>query len=140
MLVFATTAYAGTLGQGVVTDSDRLNVRSGPGTEYAIVSSLYFGNIVELNDENNGWYFVYYHGTSGWCSTNLIAPIEPIRRYGYINAPDSNMRSGPSSDTSLLGVFGNGERIYVSGHAAGWYRVQRNSGQWGWVYDGYVSF
>ena len=139
-LAFAATAKAGALGQGVVIDEDRLNIRSGPGTEYSIVGSLYYGNIVELEDENDGWYFVSRRGAGrGWCSAKLILAIEPMRSYGHINAPDSNMRGGPSKDSSLLGVFANGEEVYVSGHVSGWYRVQRSSGQWGWVFDGYVN-
>jgi len=140
VLAFAGIAYAGNLGQGVVIDEGRLNIRSGPGTDYSIVGSLYYGNIVELEDENDGWYFISKRGVGrGWCSANLILAIESIRSYGSINAPDSNMRSGPSKNSGLLGVFANGEEVYVYGHVPGWYRVERSSGQWGWVFDGYVN-
>lgn len=140
-LVVSAVANAGALGGGVVIDEDSLNVRTGPGTEYSIVTSLEFGHLISLEEEHNGWYRVRYGDINGWCAANRIAQYNYVKRHGYINAPDSNMRSGPGSNGELIGVFNDGERVYAVGEAVGWYFVMRSAvEQTGWVYDGYVSF
>ena len=43
-------------GNGVVRVNSRLNVRSGPGTEYRVLGTLPPGQSVSLVSEQNGWY------------------------------------------------------------------------------------
>lgn len=141
MLSIGTCVSAGALGLGVVADEDTLNVRSGPGTDYSVITALPFGAIVDLEELNNGWYYIRWGNNRGWCAGNRIAQYEYIGRDGYINSPDSNMRSGPSSNARLIEVFGQGARIKVVGRSLGWYYVASgNTGEYGWVYGGYVSF
>ena len=57
---------------GTVTASE-LNVRSGPGTSYSIITCIYKGAIVEIISESNGWYKVYYSGSNvGWVSGSYV--------------------------------------------------------------------
>ena len=141
MLIASAIASAGALGGGVVIDEDSLNIRTGPGTNYNIITSLPFGYIIGIEEEHDGWYRVSDGRLNGWCAANRIVQYNYVKRHGYINAPDSNMRSGPGSNGELLGVFNNGERVYAIGEANGWYFVMRSAAeQEGWVYGGYVSF
>jgi N-acetylmuramoyl-L-alanine amidase len=134
--------YAGALGTGVVADEDSLNVRSGPGTEFSIVATLPFGSRISLDESNNGWYRIHGNGVNGWCAGNRIAQYESFQRWGRINAPDSNERSGPSSRTSLLRTLQAGTRVMVLGHTSlGWYYIAADDTCIeGWIYDGYISF
>lgn len=52
----------------VINITTYLNVRSGPGTDKAIVGKLYNGNKVTIQSESNGWYNI----GSGWVSANYI--------------------------------------------------------------------
>ena len=50
----------------IVNASGGLNVRSGPGTSYARIGSLFNGTaITVLEDAGNGWYKISYAGTNG---------------------------------------------------------------------------
>ena len=51
---------------GLVTAEPSLNVRSGPGTTYSIISSLKYGQrVVILDDGTPGWYQVLFSNASG---------------------------------------------------------------------------
>ncbi len=60
---------------GKVTTSS-LNVRKGPGTEYATIKALSSGTIVELKGENNGWYQIVFGTITGWVSKSYIKIID----------------------------------------------------------------
>ncbi len=58
---------------GVVAVDDSLNLRSGPGTSYRVIGSLYDGNIVTILESVNGWYKVKTAGgVTGYCSAEFI--------------------------------------------------------------------
>lgn len=78
------------LGTGVVTVSDSLNVRTGPGVAYSRIDSLSNGSAVELTGQENGWYAISYgQGKTGWVSGDCI-------RLGGTGG-----ESGPSQGTAL---------------------------------------
>jgi N-acetylmuramoyl-L-alanine amidase len=60
---------------GKVTASS-LNVRKGPGTQYATIKALSSGTIVELKGENNGWYQIVFGTITGWVSKSYIKIVD----------------------------------------------------------------
>jgi cell wall-associated NlpC family hydrolase len=72
----STTTQATTVAQINTTGTvlaDVLNVRTGPGTTYSIISKLWMGNQVHVVGETNGWYKVILtNGTSGFVSKTYI--------------------------------------------------------------------
>ena len=59
---------------GQVTAEPSLNVRSGPGTNYSIVSSLTYGRrVVILDDSTSGWYQVLFSNSSGKAITGYVS-------------------------------------------------------------------
>lgn len=117
----------GVLGHGVVT-LEKLNVRSGPGTNYEKIGTVtkgsryaYFqkdGNWVRIND---GWISVsyfYIEGTVGEGSGN-----------GTIHTSDLNIRSGPGVEFERVGTYKKGETVKIL--------MQLN--KWGYTEKGWVS-
>ena len=59
---------------GQVTAEPSLNVRSGPGTTYSIISSLTYGRrVVILDDSTDGWYQVLFSNGSGQAVTGYVS-------------------------------------------------------------------
>jgi hypothetical protein len=57
-------------------DGDRVNMRAGPGTDYAVVARLLRNDMVEvIKDEGDGWLHlrVYDTGEEGWIAEWLVA-------------------------------------------------------------------
>ena len=75
-LTVATTADAA-IGYGKVSaGGSTLNMRSGAGTSYGVVSSLPDGTIVEIVGINNGWYKIQYGGKTGYVSSDYMVTVK----------------------------------------------------------------
>jgi hypothetical protein len=56
-------------------DGDRVNMRGGPGTDYAVIGKLYRNDMIEiLKDEGNGWLHLRdtITGEEGWIADWLV--------------------------------------------------------------------
>lgn len=53
-----------------------LNMRSGPGEKYEKVGSIPRGETVIIEKEENGWAYVEYNGTKGWCAMNYLEIVK----------------------------------------------------------------
>lgn len=67
------TTYEGDLGYGVVsTDGSTLNLRSGPGTDYDRVGTLYHGTVVQLLGMEDGWFKLSYNEGTAYASSEYV--------------------------------------------------------------------
>ena len=132
----------------LVSGTESLNLRAGPGTEYEWRGSLAAGNWVGLLGENGNWYYVYLPQTGqyGYMSKNFLKRTDggsaPAANTGVVNNPQPNqflnLRAWPSYEAQVLGIFYNGAAFtLLSATADGWYQVQIN-GQIGYFRKEYV--
>ena len=49
-----------------------VNVRSGPGTNYGVVATLYPGESVDVQNCNGPWCYIQHNGPAGWVSANYL--------------------------------------------------------------------
>lgn len=56
----------------VQTSGSTLRVRSGPGTTYSILGSVYDGNALLITGQTDGWYQVFYNGRTGYLSADYV--------------------------------------------------------------------
>src|SRR5690606_21757915 len=93
-VVFLPAAYAA---PGTVTSN--VNVRSGPGTNYAVVDTARRGETVDVQRCQGSWCYIVKSGPDGWVSSNYLsagggAPVNPSQpglSFGFQVGPD-----GPS--------------------------------------------
>jgi SH3 domain protein len=62
---------------GWVDDQVRLNLRTGPGNQFRILSSIETGKSVEILSRGNGWIEVRADGKSGWVPDGYLRPDPP---------------------------------------------------------------
>lgn len=99
--------------------------------------SIYIGGIPYFYF--NGVYYRHYH-TGGYVIVTAPYPTYvPMDQRVVVQAQALNMRSGPGMDYSILGVLYRGEVLSVLGSSDGWYYVQRDNGDVGWVVSTYTS-
>jgi uncharacterized protein YraI len=133
---------------GVTTD-DNVNLRTGPGTRYSVITKLAGGTKLEVIGEEDGWYRVATaKGTVGWV-------VEEYFRVGSSGSPtgDSqqsrgvvaniiddgvNLRSGPGTGYESLGKLGAEVQVEVLGREGSWYKVRSPRGTVGWVSGEYA--
>lgn len=79
---------------GVVTPSNGLKTRSGPGTSYDYIGAFNYGAKLTIHESKNGWYRVT--GTSGWGDLNDVWVSG-----SYVRVDNSNsVASVPKADTT----------------------------------------
>lgn len=121
---------------------DDLSIRTGPSTDYTIVGSMPQGARCTVYPDRtvSGWYYVNYNGIWGYASgrqinLNLGGSAPSNTRVGIINIPSSwddlSIRTGPSTDYTIVGSMPQGARctVYPDKANGGWYYVEYNGVQ-----------
>jgi uncharacterized protein YraI len=114
VVVFLPAAYAA---PGVVTSN--VNVRSGPGTNYAVVDVAQRGQQVDVQQCQGSWCYVAKPGPDGWVSASYLSagggarvnPSQPGLSFGFTiggpNGPSVNIGVGnPRPPVVVQPVYG----------------------------------
>jgi len=153
-----------TSGTGTVV-SALLNVRTGPGTNYAILGQLSHGQVVPLvgyRSSDANWVMITWNNTQAWVSgkpaylqtsTNIAnlpvwgssesttTPTPAIGQATVTNAAYLNMRSGPGTSYSIVTVLTYGITADMLGRntTTTWVKLKLVDGRIGWVNLSYVT-
>lgn len=118
-----------------------VNLRSGAGTDSAIICTLAEGTavIVEGND-GSGWYEVNYGGQSGYMSADYVSFAEnmELSAEGWVDGTGVRMRASASTDSEVVRVTEDGESLDITGVSGTWYSVTAG-GVSGYIRSDYVS-
>ncbi len=141
-----------------VSGASALNLRTGPGTSFAVVTTLSEGTALSILSTLDGWYQVAVEksGTliSGYVSANYIllddavvtepepeteseTETETEPEAYTVTASTLNVRSGGGSDYEILDKLSQGTLVYVVTQQDGWAEIQYLVD--GEVKSGYVS-
>ena len=139
-----------------VFNTESLNIRSGPGVEYAWLGSIPRDGQVRVVSESNGWYqIVTLDGSiTGYMSKNYLMPVTSpsyeeyqtpssvAQGYATVTGTDSlNVRTGPGTEHSWVGSVARGETVMVNGTIGNWYLVfVPSKGLNGYVSANFISF
>lgn len=147
------TGYAATkylmVGQNVETGtyeaSAAVNMRSGPGTQYAVVLVVPQGTYVYVDSVSNGWAHASYGNANGYISSEYLiglggqtttdtsntGPSGNAGNGAYSITGNVNLRTGPGTEYASMLVIPAGAQVSVSDYANGWAHV---------TYAGYVGY
>ena len=154
---YAAGANASGAGFDFITEevavSGDVNVRSGPGLDYAILNTMYAGETAlylgstGVDERGVLWYRVEYEGQPGWVSSVYAAltgseDYEPAVVEGV--SGDSNVRTGPGLGYASVGTLYMGDCADYLGASSidergvAWYCI-RFGGQTAWVSSRYTE-
>ncbi len=141
-VVFSADA-AGTVAYGAGTVSaTTLNIRSGPGTGYAVVDTVKNGEIVVILEKSTDeWYRINHDGTIGYVSSRYLKNVLTAENFdaeGTVNATSVRYRTGPSTSDSSLGVIPKDTEVDIIGINNGWYKLVYN-GKTGYMRSDYID-
>jgi len=148
VVVPATPAQEAT-GQSGIVIASVLNVRSGPSTNYGVLSTLRSGAVVNILETRNSWHRI----PTGWVSGDFInqngaapqlpivatpvvtpPPAAPASQTGTVTANVLNVRSGSSTAHGVVSTLNRGAVINILETRDGWHRMAS-----GWVSGDFVS-
>ena len=142
VLVTAATvapAYATT---GGATLNTGVRLRAGAGTDYETITVGQQGEAVIVeSDTGTGWYEVIYKGIKGYMSSQYLTFSQRLNAAfgtGTVQGTSVRFRSGPGTDSTILGSFDTGATMAITGVNGNWYQVSYNGGT-GYVCADYMT-
>ncbi len=146
-------------GRNMMVNTGALNVRTGPGWWYPVITKIYRGTVLALGASRNAdatWVQVVLpQGQVGWVNTSYIIAgisIWSLPVYGTTPPPPPaasatvqvalNAYTGPGWWYGSLGTFYPGTTLTLGTYRTAdgqWVQVVLPSGMTGWVYTGYVA-
>ena len=130
-----------------------LNVRSGAGTSYSVITKLSKGTVVDvIESASNGWKKIKTSGgTTGWVSGDYLttgsagnsSTNNSTSQTSYkatVTATSLNVRSGAGTSYSVITKLSKGTVVDVLESASnGWKKVKTSNGTTGWVSGSYLT-
>ncbi|MFZ1401043.1 MAG: SH3 domain-containing protein [Candidatus Promineifilaceae bacterium] len=156
-LPLADSASAPTSSATALVATGALNVRSGPGVTYSVITAASQGQTVMLlgRNANSSWAKIRLgNGSEGWVNVSLITPSVAIGSLPLADSPAApeppvpvapgavlSLRSGPGFNYPATGSVYQGLQVNAVGRNAAntWLKVRLSDGQEGWIGAQYVQ-
>ncbi len=100
-----------------VSSTLNVNVRTGPGTNYPAIGSLFPGtalNVIGRNNEST-WFVVNYNGQQGWVASSVVQLGGPCGNLPVLTAPPPPTPVPPPTPTISFTVDGGASANITSG-------------------------
>lgn len=126
---------------GTVVVKSEANIRAGAGTGYDKLGVAKVGTELTVTDvtDDGKWYQVSYNGKTGYINRNMVTVKELEYSATATVTGDVNVRSGPGSEYTKLGVAETGDKLTVTGvTGTNWYQISYN-GKTGYVAGNYIT-
>ncbi|TMU85659.1 N-acetylmuramoyl-L-alanine amidase [Bacillus sp. BHET2] len=129
---------------GKVTISvSTLNVRTGPGLSYPVLTKVHRGEEYKIVDTQKDWYKVETSSGEGWVadwlvSAESVSTPDPSRAKGTVNTDGLRVRKGPSTSDGVVTVLNHGQAVTVTEEEGDWLRIESGSIS-GWVHREYIA-
>lgn len=122
-------------GKTGVINSISVNIRKEPGTESPVISQLSRGELVQLLQKKEDWYYIKTGKTEGWVAGFLITlQGENIdTRVYYVNQNVVNLRKEPSLSASVVTQLNRNTPVTVNNQRGDWYQITTRDNKEGWV-------
>ena len=121
-----------------VTTTSNLSVRSGAGTNYAILGSMKSATKVIITGKTNNFYKVTFNSKTAYISALYVKitakpvvvvtpPKAYTTQYGVTTTNNLSVRSGAGTNYSILGSMKSATKVIITGKTNNFYKVTFNS-------------
>lgn len=135
------SSSSSTTATGTRKTTDNLNLRTGPGTNYSIVTNIPKGTVIDYYSESNGWAKVKYSGKYGYVSTAYLTTntsSSTTTTTKKITTANVNMRTGASTSYSIIKTVASNTVVEVVSSSGAWDKVSVG-GQTGYINNTYLK-
>ena len=130
LLLLLLAAGAAQARQMVSIDRPEVNMRAGAGTQHATLWTLSAGYPLLVVGRQGQWYKVRdFENDEGW----VYRPLTANKPHHVVKSRVANLRSGPGTNTRVVGRLEYGEVLRTLERRGNWVRVRVSGGQTGWI-------
>ncbi|WP_432619451.1 SH3 domain-containing protein [Butyricicoccus sp.] len=132
-----------------VTSTTDVNVRSGAGNSYSVLTVMKSGTTTASLGTSGSWTKVNVNGKTGYVyskyltsgsssSTPSNGGTQSVSKTVYISASSLNVRSGAGTSYSVIGNLKKGNSASVVASTNGWYKIKYGGG-YGYISSKYTT-
>lgn len=130
LLMIFCTAEAAYAIKMVSIDAGKVNMRSGPGSNYAILWELGKGYPLKVVGNKGNWVKVEdFEGDRGWVYRKLLGR----KAHLIVKKRRVNVRSGPGRNYRVVGKANYGVVFRTLSRKNGWVKIRHENGLTGWI-------
>lgn len=116
----------------VTVIADRLNIRSGPSTNYEIMGQLERGDVLPVRGVEGDWLsFPLPASMPVWIHKDFV-------REGEVLGDRVNLRAGPSTRHNRVGTVVRGDQLKIVEEVGDWIKIQPPPSVLAWVHKDFV--
>lgn len=132
-----------------VTSTTDVNVRSGAGNSYSVLTVMKSGTTTASLGTSGSWTKVNVNGKTGYVYSKYLTSgsassppsnsgTQSVSKTVYISASSLNVRSGAGTSYSVIGNLKKGNSASVVASTNGWYKIKYGSG-YGYISSKYTT-
>ncbi|MGI8483097.1 MAG: SH3 domain-containing protein, partial [Thermomicrobiales bacterium] len=128
--------------EATVTTTDALNLRTGPGTSFAVIQVMpAVSRLILTGQTANGYSSVSYNGQTGWASTMYLKVDGTIPEPATTATTndDLNMRSGPATSYAVITLIPKGRSVTLTGQTNNGFHSVSYNGYSGWAFTVFLD-
>ncbi|MFJ6208267.1 SH3 domain-containing protein [Lysinibacillus sp. NPDC092081] len=153
-----------TIDKTLISQVDRLNIRTEPDISSAVLGQLSIGSQAKLIEKNGEWAKIDWNGLVGWVSTDYVTINDQTEKKAKAETKTEepkvevstkkvnkdttftvlvdalNVRQKPDLNTPKIGTVSRGQAFKVLSQEHNWVQIQYNDKKTGWVYSFYGTF
>lgn len=126
-----------------------LNVRSGPGTNYKVISWVRNGQKITVLKDEGAWTKIRVDATgktgyikSSYIETEEVPAAAPVYDLGCVKTKYASsavhVRKGPGTSHEIAFKLASGARMRILGESGNWYLVEAENGKTGYISKNYT--
>lgn len=114
----------------VSVQREKVNIRSGPGTDHEILWEIFRGFPLQVTERRGEWLRVVdFEGDKGWIYTPLVNKDKRV----IVRVNNGNMRVGPGTNYEVMATVRYGVIFEPVERRREWIKVQHADGTTGWI-------
>ena len=127
----------------VVNVTSTLRIREEASTNSSVLGTIRNGSTFDIISKSGGWYQIKYNGITGYVHGDYVKEVtasSSVLTKGKVYNVSTNLRvrSGASTNSSILGYITNNTEVSIVRTEGSWYKIQYNGG-YGYVSKDYVT-
>jgi uncharacterized protein YgiM (DUF1202 family) len=127
--------------------TDDVNMHSGAGTSYSVVTVIKKGTTLAVSSNSNyNWAKITYNSKSGYVSSSYVSftitiPDTPFsNKYNVTTTKDLYLRKSASTSSDKVKLISKGTTLYLTDNSSGsWVKVKDSSATVGYVPTRYIN-